>query len=207
VPGLAASSHGGLLRHPYGFSRGYYSELAQLSGDERAKALLRSHETDLQLIETDDAGIVNQIRLIDAPEELRIVQRALAEARVLIADGHHRYETALVHRRRMRAAVNHPGTTMPYDYVMMTLVAFNDPGLVILPTHRLIRRLDRDAMMSFAARARELFDIEEFKNGDAMRAALSAGVIVLILVASLQSGGIRPAESPTGRLRWPPGTG
>jgi uncharacterized protein (DUF1015 family) len=122
---------------------------------------------------TDDAGIVNQIRPIDAPEELRIVQRALAEARVLIADGHHRYETALEYRRRMRAAADNPGTMMPYDHVMMTLVAFNDPGLVILPTHRLIRRLDHDAMMSFAARARELFDIEEFENGDAMRAALS----------------------------------
>ncbi len=123
---------------------------------------------------TDDAGIVNQIRPIDAPEEIRIVRHALAEARVLIADGHHRYETALEHRRRMRSAAVNSGT-MPYDYVMMTLVAFNDPGLVILPTHRLVRRLDRDAMMSFAARARELFDIEEFENGDAMRAALSAG--------------------------------
>jgi len=120
---------------------------------------------------TDEAGIVNQIRLIDAPEELRIVQRALGEARVLIADGHHRYETALEYRRRMRSAAG--GTMMPYDYVMMTLVTFNDPGLVILPAHRLIRRLDRDAMFSFAARARELFDLEEFENGGAMRAALS----------------------------------
>ena len=124
---------------------------------------------------TDDAGIVNQIRSIDAPEELRIIQRALAEARVLIADGHHRYETALEYRRRMRSAAGNPATTMPYDYVMMTLVAFNDPGLVILPTHRLIRRLDRDAMASFAARSRELFDVEEFDNADAMRAALSGG--------------------------------
>ncbi len=122
---------------------------------------------------TDDAGIVNQIRPIDAPEEIRIVRHALAEARVLIADGHHRYETALEYRRRMRSAAGNSGTTMPYDYVMMTLVAFNDPGLVILPTHRLIRRLDRDAMMSFAVRARELFDLEEFENNDAMRAALS----------------------------------
>jgi uncharacterized protein (DUF1015 family) len=121
----------------------------------------------------DDAGIVNQIRSIDMPAEIRIVQGALAEARVLIADGHHRYETALEYRRRTRSAAGNPGTMMPYDYVMMTLVAFNDPGLVILPTHRLIRRLDRDAIMSFAARARELFEIEEFENGDAMRAALS----------------------------------
>ena len=137
---------------------------------ERLLARVAKREPSIDV--THDAGIVNQIRPIDAPEELRIVQRALAEARVLIADGHHRYETALEYRRRMRSSAGNRGT-MPYDYVMMTLVAFNDPGLVILPTHRLIRRLDRDAMMSFVARARELFDIEEFENGDAMRAALS----------------------------------
>jgi uncharacterized protein (DUF1015 family) len=138
---------------------------------ERLLAGVAGREPSIDV--TDEAGIVNQIRPIDAPEELRIVQRALAEARILIADGHHRYETALEYRRRMRSAAVNSGA-MPYDYVMMTLVAFNDPGLVILPTHRLIRRLDRDAMMSFAARARELFDIEQFENGDAMRAALSA---------------------------------
>src|SRR5690348_12011576 len=142
---------------------------------ELEKLLARVAGREPSIDVTDDAGIVNQIRPIDAPEELRIVQRALAEARVLIADGHHRYETALEYRRRMRSAAGNPGTTMTYDYVMMTLVAFNDPGLVILPTHRLIRRLDRDAMTSFAARARELFDIEEFEDGDAMRAALSRG--------------------------------
>ncbi len=142
------------------------------SGNTELEGLLaRVAGREPMLDVTDDAGIVNQIRLIDAPEEIRIVQRVLAEVRVLIADGHHRYETALEYRRRMRATAG--GTRMPYDYVMMTLVAFNDPGLVILPTHRLIRRLDRDAMMSFAARARELFDIEEFENNDAMLAALS----------------------------------
>jgi uncharacterized protein (DUF1015 family) len=143
---------------------------------------------------TDDIGIVNQIRPIDEPEEIRIVQRALAEARVLIADGHHRYETALEYRRPMRAAAGNPGTTMPYDYVMMTLVAFNDPGLVILPTHRLIRRLDRDAMMSFAARARELFDVEEFENGGAMRAALSAGRRGALGIALKGEPGVRLAR-------------
>ena len=144
------------------------------SGNTELEGLLaRVAGREPMLDVTDEAGIVNQIRPIDAPEEIRIVRHALAEARVLIADGHHRYETALEYRRRMRSATG--GTRMPYDYVMMTLVAFSDPGLVILPTHRLIRRLDRDAMISFAAGARELFDIDQFENGDAMRAALSAG--------------------------------
>jgi len=94
-------------------------------------------------------------------------------ARVLIADGHHRYETALEYRRRRRAAENDPAGARPYDYVMMTLVAFNDPGLVILPTHRVVRHLPAGAMASFEARVREAFEVEEFGAPDTLRSALA----------------------------------
>jgi uncharacterized protein (DUF1015 family) len=122
----------------------------------------------------DDLGIVNQLRAIDSPAEIAIIQRALQSARVLIADGHHRYETALEYRRRMHAAENNPAELRPYDYVMMTLVAFDDPGLVILPTHRIVRRLPGPAIVSFEARARETFELETFDNADALRSALAS---------------------------------
>ena len=69
---------------------------------------------------------------------------------MLIADGHHRYETALEYRRQRRAAENKPSGFTPYEYIMMTLVACHDPGLVILPTHRVVRHLPREAIESFA---------------------------------------------------------
>ncbi|HXR24394.1 MAG TPA: DUF1015 domain-containing protein, partial [Candidatus Binataceae bacterium] len=104
------------------------------SGDTAVEALLAKVAARAPMIEvTDDLGIVNEVRAIDDAEEIAIVQRALADARVLIADGHHRYETALEYRRRRRAQDGNPAGTRPYDYVMMTLVAFDDPGLVILP--------------------------------------------------------------------------
>ncbi|HEV2040071.1 MAG TPA: nucleotidyltransferase family protein, partial [Casimicrobiaceae bacterium] len=57
----------GVRGHPVGFSRRYYGELAALSGDEGAKAIVRAHERELQLIETDDAGVS---RDIDTPADL-----------------------------------------------------------------------------------------------------------------------------------------
>jgi molybdenum cofactor cytidylyltransferase len=64
---LVAASHQGVRGHPVGFSRRYYGELAALSGDEGAKAILRAHQWELQLIETDDAGVS---RDIDTPADL-----------------------------------------------------------------------------------------------------------------------------------------
>ncbi len=122
---------------------------------------------------TDDLRIRNELRAIDAPDEIAIIQRALDTPRVLIADGHHRYETALEYRRQRRAAAGNPPALQPYDYVMMTLVACNDPGLVILPTHRVVYRLPREAIESFSARAKELFTLEAFADRAQFRQRLT----------------------------------
>jgi uncharacterized protein (DUF1015 family) len=144
------------------------------SGDTALEALIIKVATRAPMIEvTDDSGIANEVRPIDDPAEIAIVQRALADARVLIADGHHRYETALEYRRRRRAQDGNPSTLRGYDYVMMTLVAFDDPGLIILPTHRLVRRLRADAIASFEARAGEVFDVSEVGSIDALIEAIA----------------------------------
>jgi uncharacterized protein (DUF1015 family) len=127
----------------------------------------------------DDLGISNRVHAIDSPEEIATIRSAFESVRILIADGHHRYETALEYRRRTRAA-NQPagsaekplGSRRPEDFVMMTLVAFDDPGLVILPTHRVIRRLNQSG--NFASRIREKFLVEDFDEPGAMLRQLRA---------------------------------
>lgn len=142
------------------------------SGNRALERLLKEVATRAPALSaTEDSGIVDEVRAIESREEIRIVQEALADARILIADGHHRYETAIEYRRRRRAAEN-PMETQPYDYVMMTLVAFDDPGLVILPTHRLVRRLLDEAIAAFNTRSREYFQIEEFADDPLLLAAL-----------------------------------
>jgi uncharacterized protein (DUF1015 family) len=144
------------------------------SGDaELANLLVQVARRAPNLSATDDRGVANAIRVIDQPEEIAIVQRALEVPRILIADGHHRYETALEYRRRQRG-IGSVATAQPFDYAMMTLVAFDDPGLLILPTHRLVRRIGAEARAAFAERLTEDFAIEEFTNRDRFLAALAA---------------------------------
>jgi uncharacterized protein (DUF1015 family) len=137
----------------------------------RLTAELGAREPALDV--TDDLGIRNQLRSIDHAAAIATIQEELESPRIFIADGHHRYETALEYRRRRRAAEGNPAGARPYDYTMMTLVACDDPGLVILPTYRVARRLDPRAIESFDSRAASLFAVEEFGNADAMRAALA----------------------------------
>jgi uncharacterized protein (DUF1015 family) len=84
---------------------------------------------------TDDDGTVNHLRRVTDPEAIATVQRVLADTELLIADGHHRYETARVYAEEI-------GGDGPHRYVMMCLVAIEDPGLTVFPTHRLVRGLD-----------------------------------------------------------------
>jgi uncharacterized protein (DUF1015 family) len=146
------------------------------SGDRELADLVREVGARPAILEvTDDLGIRNEVRSIDSISEIAIVQRALADARILIADGHHRYETALEYRRRRRAEAGAEADAIaPFDYVMMTLVAFDDPGLVILPTHRLVRELPAEAIATFDARAREAFHIDSYNDPGDLKRALAA---------------------------------
>ena len=137
---------------------------------DRLREQVAAREPLIDLV--DDLGIRNELRPIEATDEIAIVQRALESSRILIADGHHRYETALNYRRSRRHE-NASSGLEPYDYTMMTLVACDDPGLVILPTHRVVKSLPANAIASFAQRAREVFDVEEIAHRDTFRARLN----------------------------------
>jgi uncharacterized protein (DUF1015 family) len=109
---------------------------------------------------TDHEGTRNSLWRIADPDSIAAFQGALADAELLIADGHHRYETARVYADEVGGEGDH-------RYVLMLLVALEDPGLLIFPTHRLLTGLKDDADKQIAIRdtARRDFDIEEL--GDA----------------------------------------
>ena len=149
----------------FGLYAGTHPVLAHLTVE------LMAREPALEV--TDDLGIRNQLRPIEDAAAITTIQQELERPRIFIADGHHRYETALEYRRRRRAAEHDPAAARPYDYTMMTLVACDDPGLVILPTYRVAQRLNAEAIASFDQRAAPLFAIEEFSSPEAMRASLA----------------------------------
>ena len=104
---------------------------------------------------TDHEGTRNTLWRVADPERIAALQGALADAELLIADGHHRYETARVYADEVGGEGDH-------RYVLMLLVALDDPGLLVFPTHRLLTGLKDDADKQIAIRdtARRDFDIE-----------------------------------------------
>jgi uncharacterized protein (DUF1015 family) len=84
---------------------------------------------------TDGDGTVHRLWRCDDATAIEAVQSTLASAELLIADGHHRYETARVYAEEVGGEGDH-------RYVLMCLVALEDPGLTVFPTHRLVGGLD-----------------------------------------------------------------
>ena len=86
----------------------------------------------------------------------------MREKKVVIADGHHRYETALAYRQYCRQAGRTDGRA---EYVMATFIRMETPGLTILPSHRLVHSLGHLDWSQFAAKACTIFDWEEAAEG------------------------------------------
>ncbi|MGL4595796.1 MAG: DUF1015 domain-containing protein [Thermoguttaceae bacterium] len=87
---------------------------------------------------TDHLGVVHRMWVVDAPEIVESVTAAMAPKPIFIADGHHRYETACNYRMQLddMGLLN---STHPANYVLMVCIAMEDPGLIVMPTHRLFR--------------------------------------------------------------------
>ncbi|MGE5404986.1 MAG: DUF1015 family protein, partial [Candidatus Saccharibacteria bacterium] len=92
---------------------------------------------------------------------LKSVVSGIKSKKIYIADGHHRYETALEYSQQMQKE-GHKG----YDYVMITLVNLHDEGLVILPTHRVAGNIKGFNLNKFKSALGDLFDMEPFGQID-----------------------------------------
>jgi uncharacterized protein (DUF1015 family) len=103
---------------------------------------------------TDDDGTAHRLWRVADPQAIAAAQQALAPAELLIADGHHRYETARVYAEEVGGEGGH-------RYVLMCLVALQDPGLTIFPTHRLLTGLDDDRRVALREAIRRDWDVEE----------------------------------------------
>jgi uncharacterized protein (DUF1015 family) len=114
-----------------------------------------------RLSSTEIDGERHDLWLIDKPEALESIVASLSKQPLYIADGHHRYESALTYRRERRACSSSLSGEEAFNFVMMELVAFDDPGLVILPAHRLVRGMSKAALSELAGRLRSFFEVEE----------------------------------------------
>jgi uncharacterized protein (DUF1015 family) len=103
---------------------------------------------------TDVQDTTHRIWRVTDTQAIAAVQAATEDAELLIADGHHRYETMQAYARELGGEGEH-------RYILMCLVALEDPGLTVFPTHRLIGRLDEDRRQALRVALERDFDIAE----------------------------------------------
>jgi len=122
---------------------------------------------DPDIAVTDEYGVLHRVWVISDKKVIAAVQNKMADKKLIIADGHHRYETALNYRNERREAegagsppsAGKGGVVKPYERVMMTLVNMDSRGLVILPTHRVVHSLKQFDREQFIERARKYFEV------------------------------------------------
>jgi uncharacterized protein (DUF1015 family) len=124
----------------------------------------------------DDDGVRSTLWALQDPEEIAALSAHLAHERIFIADGHHRYTTALAYRDERRSS-SPASTEVPpaFDSVMMALVNMDDPDLIVYPTHRVADAVGVFDPESFWAALARHFAIEEAPSADPVAALAAAG--------------------------------
>ncbi len=174
-------------------TRGHFGQLFMLYSDPTGEvdAVLSANCTadmgnGIEL--RDEYGVLHHLRSVSDPGLIELVRGKMRDKKLIIADGHHRYETAMNYRNERRAAPA-PATGVPrehaqpnpllreapelapHELVMMTFVNMDSPGLVILPTHRVVHGLESFSPDDLRDRARSYFSVEEVDPSiDAARA-------------------------------------
>lgn len=143
-------------------TRAHYEQLFLLYEDSgEIDSLLRPESSAQPAIEvTDEYGVAHRVWQIADPKVVTSVREKMRDRKLVIADGHHRYETALNFRDECRKSAGKTDSEAPYEFVMMTFVNVNDPGLLVLPTHRVVHSLKSFSVDEFRKSAAAMFTVE-----------------------------------------------
>jgi uncharacterized protein (DUF1015 family) len=133
---------------------------------------------------TDEYDVVHKVWKLTDPNLINLIVTAMADKKLIIADGHHRYETSVAYARERSAQLklplnqtldpdqslpsnNHlPAPAFPEAAMMMTFVNMDAPGITILPTHRVVHGLEGFSSPDFIVRASAWLDIKELDSPD-----------------------------------------
>lgn len=156
-------------------------------GGRVAKALADARRIGVNVRGVDANGDEHILRLVQYPAVVDALRAACWQERIYIADGHHRYESALEHRDRQATAAKRWTGDEPENFILMGLVLADDPGLIVGATHRLVHR---PAPAGLLAAVQERFE---------MREAGTIGEEIETLIGQMaEAGRARPAIGAVG---------
>jgi uncharacterized protein (DUF1015 family) len=110
----------------------------------------------------DEYDVVHRLWPITDASTLESIQREMADKKLVIADGHHRYETALAYRDGCRGRAANADRNAPYEKVMMSVFNTAGKGLTILPTHRVVANVPNFSFAGFQAALADVFDVQSY---------------------------------------------
>jgi len=150
-----------LLRH----TQTHTGQLFMLYSDPAARidALLDAStglKAEVEL--RDEYDVVHKLWPVTDARTIDTIQRDMADKKLVIADGHHRYETALAYRDECRAKAGRVDPNAPFEKVMMTLFNTAGKGLTILPTHRVVANVPNFSFAGFRAALADIFDVRAY---------------------------------------------
>jgi uncharacterized protein (DUF1015 family) len=147
---------------------GIYSDTKKLV-ENQIKSKLGSPNIDLSSREeAHKMWVINQAPMIEQ------ISKMMVNKKILIADGHHRYETAKIYRDRMRASTGKNDGNQNFDHIQMYLINM-DEGIRILPTHRVIIDSMGVGLVDLEYRIKELFNMIPYDNRKSFLVALNKG--------------------------------
>lgn len=131
------------------------------SKEKRASWILAETSKKPPYMEARDPnGCIHKLWQITEKNAVETIRKEMADKPIFIADGHHRYETALEYQKEVREKSGRAEDSMPSDYVMMFLANTQDEGLTILPTHRLVKKVPENFVTSLS----EYFDVKKISG-------------------------------------------
>ncbi|MDI6828411.1 MAG: DUF1015 domain-containing protein [Armatimonadota bacterium] len=157
-------------------TRANFDSVFGLHSDGQIREILKpviSRQPDASACGKD--GVKCNLYCISNQEIIGAISEALTPKSILIADGHHRYSASLAYRDEMRTLYGSCDSNAPYEFILMTLVSLEDKGLVVLPTHRLVRNVKDFDPRSFLSGLSELFEITETPANEIEQAVAIAG--------------------------------
>ena len=119
---------------------------------------------------TEEENIGHKFWKISDPQAIETIQGVLKDRPVYIADGHHRYSTAINYRNEMREKYPEQAQTGLFNYCLMTFVAIDDPGMEVLATHRVLGNLDNFDWNALLPKLETYFDIREVSKVEEAKA-------------------------------------
>ncbi|RKX81941.1 MAG: hypothetical protein DRP57_10975 [Spirochaetes bacterium] len=144
--------------------------------ESRVDAILEKSRKDKPFINyyEDLNGVTHRLWKIEDRDLINSISRVVDNSKIYIADGHHRYQAMLEIRNRMRKKYPNAGPDAPWEYIIMYLVNFNNEGLTILPTHRVLHDLDIKRIKDLNIKIEEFFHVKSypFHNGEEEKARL-----------------------------------